>query len=128
MIATTNATITDEAGQGRPKVQVDSSLAKGTLVNNKDNASDSAATDNDSLPQPDDNPSLDKGDPLRWFGVLVPPALRKSQAEFLELSTGPIPQAVMAAAEMRDLDREIRRLRKARRKAAKAHGDNSRDA
>ena len=126
MIATTNATIIDEAGQARPKVQVDSSLAKSTLANNKDNASD--ATDNDSLPELDDSPSLDKGDPLRWFGVLVPPALRKSQAEFLELSTGPIPQAVMAAAEMRDLDREIRRLRKARRKAAKAHGDNSRDA
>jgi hypothetical protein len=75
--------------------------------------------------------------PLRWFGVLVPPELKRAQSAFsamLEESSksdepdetsgdrtqSPITDAVNAARGLRDVEAEIRKTRKAVRKAEKA--------
>ncbi|KAK7731342.1 hypothetical protein SLS57_001278 [Botryosphaeria dothidea] len=55
-------------------------------------------------------------DPIRWFGILVPPALRSAQSTFVKTVEGPVPKLVNLAAEMRELEIEIGRTRKAIRK------------
>ncbi|KAL1630568.1 hypothetical protein SLS54_000439 [Diplodia seriata] len=56
-------------------------------------------------------------DPIRWFGILVPPALRNAQGRFIQAVEGPVPELVDLAAEMRELEIEIGRARKAIRKS-----------
>ncbi|KAL1640584.1 hypothetical protein SLS58_006779 [Diplodia intermedia] len=56
-------------------------------------------------------------DPIRWFGILVPPALRNAQGRFIQAVEGPVPKLVDLAAEMRELEIEIGRARKAIRKS-----------
>ena len=51
-------------------------------------------------------------DPLIWFGVLVPPVLRQSQAEFKQAVTDVIPSIANTKNELRDLEIEIQRTRK----------------
>jgi hypothetical protein len=71
--------------------------------------------------------------PLRWYGVLVPPELRRAQSAFSaaledpsaseesdETCKSPIADAVNAARGMRDIEVEIRKIRKAVKKAEKA--------
>jgi hypothetical protein len=75
--------------------------------------------------------------PLRWYGVLVPPELKRAQHSFsavLEDSSAPdepdeigsdyakspIADAVNAARGLRDIEAEIRKTRKAVKKAEKA--------
>ncbi|KAL8720975.1 MAG: hypothetical protein Q9225_002257 [Loekoesia sp. 1 TL-2023] len=75
----------------------------------------------------DDGRSAEKGknaetrapisDPLRWFGVLVPPALRTSQNSFKTAVTEAVPPLVNVLNEMKSLEIEIRRTRKKIRKA-----------
>jgi len=80
-------------------------------------------------------------DPIRWYGILVPPELRKSQASFTsaihespsehgtveegdrmlnELQQAPLLRAANAARAMKAIDAEIRRLRKFVKKADRA--------
>ncbi|KAM0704464.1 hypothetical protein Q7P35_008698 [Cladosporium inversicolor] len=75
--------------------------------------------------------------PLRWYGVLVPPELRKAQSAFSAViddpinageqdveacddENSPITGAVNAARGLREIEGEIRRVRKALKKAEKA--------
>ncbi|KAL8952208.1 MAG: hypothetical protein Q9222_001863 [Ikaeria aurantiellina] len=51
-------------------------------------------------------------DPLRWFGILVPAALKASQASFRKTVTGTIPDLANVSNEMKQLEIEIRRTRK----------------
>ena len=51
-------------------------------------------------------------DPLRWFGILVPPALRTAQTTFVEAVEGPIPQLAMIARDMKMQEIEIGRVKK----------------
>jgi cytoskeletal protein RodZ len=51
-------------------------------------------------------------DPIRWFGILVPPALRSAQASFVASVKGPIPQLSTLASELRGTEVDIGRLRK----------------
>jgi vacuolar-type H+-ATPase subunit D/Vma8 len=51
-------------------------------------------------------------DPLRWFGILVPPALRTAQANFVNAVEGPLPQIVNTMSQLRQLEHEISRTRK----------------
>ncbi|KAF2034458.1 hypothetical protein EK21DRAFT_56800 [Setomelanomma holmii] len=51
-------------------------------------------------------------DPLRWFGILVPPALRSAQSSFITATEGPIPGLASIAREMRSQEIEIGRVRK----------------
>ncbi|RYN68214.1 hypothetical protein AA0117_g11278 [Alternaria alternata] len=51
-------------------------------------------------------------DPLRWFGILVPPALRTAQSTFVSAVEGPIPQLVTILRDLRTQEIEIGRIRK----------------
>jgi hypothetical protein len=51
-------------------------------------------------------------DPLRWFGILVPPALRTAQSTFVGAVEGPIPQLATVVRDLRAQEIEIGRLRK----------------
>jgi hypothetical protein len=59
------------------------------------------------------------GDPLHWFGILVPPALRSSQKSFISAFDGPIIDATNSAQALRHVTLEIRRLRKLIKRAEK---------
>jgi coiled-coil domain-containing protein 115 len=58
-------------------------------------------------------------DPLRWFGILVPPALRSAQSAFISAMDDPIIRLIASQRAMRQLEIEIQRTRKAVRKVAK---------
>jgi hypothetical protein len=51
-------------------------------------------------------------DPLKWFGILVPPALRTAQSAFINAVETPIPQLATLARDMRMQEIEIGRVRK----------------
>jgi hypothetical protein len=55
-------------------------------------------------------------DPLHWFGILVPPALRASQFSFKRAIVDSIPALASISKEMKELEIEIRRARKKLRK------------
>ncbi|KAL9045305.1 MAG: hypothetical protein Q9214_001628, partial [Letrouitia sp. 1 TL-2023] len=57
-------------------------------------------------------------DPLRWFGILVPSALRQSQGTFKSIVTHIIPALANTKNDMTQLEIEIRRIRKKIKKAA----------
>lgn len=98
-------------------------------------------------PEPRQEPTNDKKseepekpkpvNPLRWYGILVPPELRKAQSAFSavigdplnggdpndatrDVENSPITGAVNAARALREVEGEIRKLRKAVKKAEKA--------
>lgn len=81
--------------------------------------------------------------PLRWYGILVPPELRKAQSSFsmvldnpssseaspgttLDFTDSPLTRAINAARDLRDTEVEIRKVRKAVKKAEKARVASSR--
>jgi coiled-coil domain-containing protein 115 len=55
--------------------------------------------------------------PLKWFGILVPAALRSAQASFLAAVEEAVLESVTASRAMRSVEVEIRKLRKDIRKA-----------
>jgi len=65
-------------------------------------------------------PTVASRDPLKWFGILVPRELRSAQTSFCSAVDGPIAAAANAARGMREIEAEIRKVRKAVKKAEKA--------
>lgn len=61
-------------------------------------------------------------DPLLWFGVLVPRELRSAQRSFVTAMDCPVENAVNSARSLRELETEIRRTRKAARRAERDAG------
>lgn len=63
-------------------------------------------------------------DPLNWFGILVPSALRRTQSSFKIVAEEIVPQIAMIDRKMRQVEIEVRRVRKkmlqADKRAAKA--------
>ncbi|KAF2225330.1 hypothetical protein BDZ85DRAFT_280506 [Elsinoe ampelina] len=59
-------------------------------------------------------------DPIKWFGILVPPQLRSCQKSFLDMATGPIIDAINASRSLREVETNIRKTRKDIRKAERA--------
>ncbi|KAI5863077.1 hypothetical protein GGS23DRAFT_596846 [Durotheca rogersii] len=55
-------------------------------------------------------------DPLRWYGLLAPPPLRRAQARAVEAVERVVPQLVSVGAQMQRLEIEVRRARKRRAK------------
>jgi len=51
-------------------------------------------------------------DPLRWFGILVPPALRSAQQTFVSAVEESIPRLATIARDLRNQEIEIGRVRK----------------
>ena len=64
-----------------------------------------------------------EADPLRWYGILVPQELRSAQASFSSAVDEGIAGAVNASRAMREVEIEIRKLRKEIRRAEKAAKD-----
>ena len=62
----------------------------------------------------------DSDDPLRWFGLLAPPALRRAQARSVHAVGDLVPRLASVDAAMARLEIEVRRARKRRAKAEKA--------
>ena len=56
-------------------------------------------------------------DPLNWFGILVPPALRASQTNFKSAVIDIIPALASTMNEMKGVEIEVRRARKKLKKA-----------
>ncbi len=56
-------------------------------------------------------------DPLNWFGILVPPALRASQSSFKSAVIDIIPALASTTNEMKEVEIEVRRARKWLKKA-----------
>lgn len=88
---------------------------------------------NNEEPEDDKKPRI--SDPLRWYGILVPPELKRTQASFTSLlqsrdtledkdedtsDQGPIANAINAARGLREIEADIRKTRKAVKKADKA--------
>jgi len=61
-------------------------------------------------------------DTLRWFGILVPPALRSAKSDFTIAIEGPIPRILNVTKQMHQLEHEISRLRKSIKKRSPASG------
>lgn len=55
---------------------------------------------------------LYRSDPIYWFGILIPPALREAQQSFIEAVQSPVPRLVSVAAEMRHLETRTQDLRR----------------
>jgi hypothetical protein len=51
-------------------------------------------------------------DPLRWFGILVPPALRTAQSSFVSAVEDSVPTLANIARGLRSQEIEIGRVRK----------------
>lgn len=79
--------------------------------------------DGKAQPSSDENKSACP-DPIRMFGILVPPALRSAQGSFSAAFQTPVANAVNAAKGMREIEGEIRKLRKTIKKAEKATTQN----
>ncbi|QSS58995.1 hypothetical protein I7I51_08427 [Histoplasma capsulatum] len=52
-----------------------------------------------------------RSNPINWFGILVPPALRIAQQSFCTAVDGPIPLLATVITEMRGVERDIEVLR-----------------
>ncbi|KAL1385557.1 hypothetical protein HDK64DRAFT_276438 [Phyllosticta capitalensis] len=83
---------------------------------------DAPADDASSKPEVDDKgddrkKKQQQRDPIRWFGILVPQALRSAQGSFVAAVEGSVPSTLNLATEMRELEIEIGRARKAIRKS-----------
>ncbi|MCJ1308329.1 hypothetical protein MMC25_001982 [Agyrium rufum] len=55
-------------------------------------------------------------DPLRWFGILVPAALRHAQKDFKSIVLEDVPEIIRIQRELAQLETEIRSLRALREK------------
>ncbi|KAL3953525.1 hypothetical protein PCL_04288 [Purpureocillium lilacinum] len=67
-------------------------------------------------------------DPLRWFGILTPQALRSAQARSVEAVERVIPRLASVDAEMAAVEIEVRRARKKRAKALAMIGKRNGEA
>lgn len=59
----------------------------------------------------DDDGGSRRGDPLRWFGVLVPPALRTVQSEFTAVVAEVVPALLTARARVMAVEKRIQTAR-----------------
>ena len=60
---------------------------------------------------------IEPRDPLNWFGIFVPPALKASQTSFRTAVIDDVAELTSLDREMREIEIEIRRTRKKLRKA-----------
>ncbi|CAK4034908.1 Hypothetical predicted protein [Lecanosticta acicola] len=91
---------------------------------NKTEHGDSVSPDGNS------ESKVDVHDPLRWFGILVPPTLRSAQKSFSSAIGDEcgVAKAVNAARGLRDAEVQIRKLRKVLKKAERGlQGNGERD-
>jgi hypothetical protein len=77
--------------------------------------------DTDGTAEEKDKERIQKpGDPLKWFGILTPMALRHAQSQSIRAVEQIIPKLVSVDAAMADVEIRVRRARKKRAKAEAA--------
>lgn len=141
------------SGPQRLAISLDSEISESTAKSSEKDESDKSepvqqpsppgTPEPESKQEPNEDEKLDQKErgklvnPLRWFGILVPPELRRAQASFsmvldnpsstdesLDTPTGwtdsPLTRAINAARDLRNVEFEIRKVRKAVKKAEKA--------
>ncbi|XWW93513.1 hypothetical protein V2A60_001446 [Cordyceps javanica] len=109
--ASTTAAEEQDGGRGRPLEHDDGAAAAADADGGGDGGDGSGA----------EKKSKAVGaarDPIRWFGVLVPQALRDAQRESVRTVEDVIPRLVSVQAEMAHVEIEVRRARKRRAKAS----------
>ncbi|KAL1612119.1 hypothetical protein SLS60_000342 [Paraconiothyrium brasiliense] len=90
-----------------------SAEAEADTVGEKDSATaDKADAKTDPPREKEKQKKLPSNDPIRWFGVLVPPALRSAQASFVSAVEGPVVEIPNLVKELRQQEIEIGRIRK----------------
>jgi hypothetical protein len=115
--------VTDEdSGSEEPNIRFSVSSAQQKAKDESEaKAGDETPESKEGVPEPEskssspeEGPKASKKikDPIRWFGILVPPALRSAQASFISAVEGPIPQLATIARDMRTQEIEIGRVRK----------------
>jgi hypothetical protein len=116
----------DERMQARRMVRVSSSGDEPDLpdfkceeVTGESSRGNSAAEQEKEEDSPSGKVKAMPKDPLRWFGVLVPPALRSAQASFTTVVESMVPELVASQQKLRALEIEIGRTRKLIKKLGK---------
>ncbi|KAJ6780748.1 hypothetical protein PWT90_04623 [Aphanocladium album] len=84
------------------------------VVETEEKPQDKSSEDAGDNPAPSPSPARN---PIRWFGVLVPQALRDAQSQSVRAVEELIPRLVSVEAEMARAEIEVRRARKRRAKA-----------
>jgi|ERR1700753_464852 len=98
--------VVEEVGENSiPKFSITSSTVK-----EKPEKADAAASSD----------TQHSSDPIHWFGVLIPQPLRDAQAQFNSLVDISISRILNLTGEMRQLEIEIARARKAIKKVEKS--------
>lgn len=107
---------------GHATFDVAESEAEGDTTSASAEAGDGQPTDDGAEDGDEDSKAKSQRskDPLRWFGVLTPLALRQTQACAIDAVERVIPRLVTVDTAMRDLEIEVRRARKRRAKAEAA--------
>ena len=83
-----------------------------------DAAKESNMMDKTRLPSEDTETGSNRTrDPLNWFGILVPSALRTAQSRFKYVVADLVPALASISKDMREVEIEVRRARKRMKKA-----------
>jgi hypothetical protein len=86
----------------------------------EENVDESKAAESKPNQNDQDQSSTKTVDPIKWFGILVPEALRQTQKHFSEAVESPLPRVANVIRQMRQLENEIGRQRKAVKKVEKS--------
>lgn len=88
-----------------------------------DNHGETTASSQASSKSPETEPASDTkrepakrkphiSDPIKWYGILVPPSLRSAQQSFTKAVESSLPELASVMAEMQTAEKEISRLRR----------------
>jgi coiled-coil domain-containing protein 115 len=102
----------DDAHHGEGIIEVsvrriEASQSQSSDTNTSETSSTKSETDSTNPTTTTTKPK----DPLRWFGILTPPALRQSQTAFIGAIEGLMPALINTSNQMLALEREIEDLR-----------------
>ncbi|KAF2205949.1 hypothetical protein GQ43DRAFT_467654 [Delitschia confertaspora ATCC 74209] len=92
--------------------QADAESVLGSKKHIPEEPKDAAAKSDTETKSSPEAPRPKNTDPLRWFGILVPPTLRAAQISFISVVEGSIPQLASLTKDLRRLEIDIGRLRK----------------
>ncbi|RYP22248.1 hypothetical protein DL765_001762 [Monosporascus sp. GIB2] len=112
-------TTTPAPSAGAPEIAAGASSDDGATEAAEEVKNDGVGAAEDSVKphHPEKREETRRRDPLRWFGLLTPMALRQAQAQSIRAVEQVIPRLVSVSADMAQVEIEVRRARKKRAKA-----------
>ncbi|KAK4186902.1 hypothetical protein QBC35DRAFT_515891 [Podospora australis] len=104
--------------------EIEKQTAEGakTKIQDSDGVNDTETKEPENVTDEKDKKTKKKApntDPLRWFGILTPLALRQAQGVAVTAVEDIIPRLASVSLEMAEVELEVRRARKKRAKAEK---------